>query len=314
MKAERRRGRVLRLQSNFFYVYVDGALITCKARGKLKAGSRGTDIIAIGDFVEFDMLPDGTGIIEAVVPRSSEWVRMMSGVKYEYRQVLIANLDQVLIVFAAADPEPRLRMLDRFLVICERQHIHPIIVINKMDLVDEATTRAKFAVYERLGYEVLYVSVLWESTRDLLREKIIGKISGLLGPSGVGKTSLLNQIDETLDLKTGEISEFNRKGRHTTVVREMFPIREGGFIADLPGIKTLALWDIQPEELDAYFPEIRPLVPECFYSDCTHDEYEVDCAVRDAVAAGTIDPGRYESYLRMRFGDPEEKDEKDDEA
>ena len=165
--------------------------------------------------------------------------------------------------------------------------------------------RSRFAAYARLGYETVFVSAKDERTGALLRERVVGKISGLLGPSGVGKSTLLNCVDDTLDLKTGEISDFNRKGRHTTVVREMFPLKEGGFIADLPGIKTLGLWDIQPEELDGYFPEIRPLVSRCFYSDCTHDESEVDCAVREAVAAGKIDSGRYESYLRMRFGDPE---------
>lgn len=197
-------------------------------------------------------------------------------------------------------------MLDRFLVICEQQHIHPLIVINKMDLVDEAETKARFSVYTRLGYEVLFTSARDEATGAALKARIVGKISGLLGPSGVGKSTLLNCIDDTLDLKTGEISEGNKKGRHTTVVREMFPLKEGGFIADLPGIKTLGLWDIEPEELDGYFPEIRSLVSGCFYSDCTHDESEVDCAVRAAVEAGTIDEGRYTSYLRMRFGDEEE--------
>lgn len=281
-------------------------MVTCKARGRLKKLRTNSDIIAIGDFVGYEMLPDGTGIITEILPRTSEWVRMMTGTKVPYRQVLIANLDQVLIVFAAAEPEPRLRMLDRFLVICERQHIHPLIVINKMDLVDEAETKARFSVYTRLGYEVLFTSTRDEATGAALKARIVGKISGLLGPSGVGKSTLLNCIDDTLDLKTGEISEGNKKGRHTTVVREMFPLKEGGFIADLPGIKTLGLWDIEPEELDGYFPEIRPLVSECFYSDCTHDESEVDCAVRAAVEAGTIDEGRYTSYLRMRFGDEEE--------
>lgn len=305
MSDDTRQGRVLRFQSDFFYVFSDGVLVSCKARGKLKTRARNTDIIAIGDFVTFEYLPDGSGIITDVLPRTSEWVRMMTGMKVPYRQVLIANLDQVLIVFAAADPEPRLRMLDRFLVICERQHIHPIIVINKMDIVDEAATKARFAIYPRLGYETVFISANDPDAGERLKELLVGKISGFLGPSGVGKSTLLNRIDASLSLKTGEISDFNKKGRHTTVVREMFPLKEGGFVADLPGIKTLGLWDIQPEELDGYFPEIRPLVEKCFYSDCTHDETEVDCAVRDAVAAGTIDSDRYQSYLRMRFGDEE---------
>ena len=299
-------GRVLKYHSGFYHVYHEGEQTICKLRGKLKKGQKNTDIVAIGDLVEFEILPDGSGIIEAVLPRSNELIRMTTGIKIEYRQVLIANMDQVLLVFACTHPEPRLRMLDRFLVVCEKQKITPIIVVNKTDLMGEAEARELFRDYEPLGYRTVFVSAENGTGIEEVWELLTNRISGLVGPSGVGKSSIINRIDPTLDLRTNEISDYNEKGRHTTVVREMFPLKDGGFVADLPGLKTLALWDIEPEELDGYFPELRELVKDCYYSDCTHDETEIGCAVHQAVAEGRVSRERYESYLRMRFGDEED--------
>ncbi|MBR6090050.1 MAG: ribosome small subunit-dependent GTPase A, partial [Anaerolineaceae bacterium] len=261
-------GRVLKYHSGFYHVFHDGDQTVCKIRGRLKSGRKNTDIIAIGDLVEFDILPDGSGIIESVLPRSNELIRMTSGIKIEYRQVLISNMDQVLLVFACTHPEPRLRMLDRFLVVCEKQKITPVIVVNKIDLLGEEKAREIFRDYEPLGYRTVYVSAENGTGIEEIHELLTNKISGLVGPSGVGKSSIINRIDPGLDLRTNEISDFNEKGRHTTVVREMFPLKDGGFVADLPGLKTLALWDIEPEELDGYFPELRDLVKDCYYSDC----------------------------------------------
>ncbi len=299
-------GRVLKYHSGFYHVFHEGGQTVCKIRGKLKSARKNTDIVAIGDMVDFEILPDGSGIIEEVLPRTNELIRMTTGIRIEYRQVLISNMDQVLLVFACTHPDPRLGMLDRFLVVCEKQKIIPIIVVNKIDLLGEEKARDLFRDYEPLGYRVIYVSAEDGRGIEEVREALKGRISGLVGPSGVGKSSIINRIDPDLDLRTNEISDYNEKGRHTTVVREMFPLKDGGFVADLPGLKTMALWDIEPEEMDGYFPEMRDLVKDCFYSDCTHDETEVGCAVRQAVEEGRISRQRYESYLRMRFGSDEE--------
>ena len=300
-------GRVLKYHSGFYHVFHDGEQTICKIRGKLKSGRKNTDIIAIGDLVDFEILPDGSGIIEAVLPRTNELIRMTTGIKIEYRQVLISNMDQVMLVFACTHPEPRLRMLDRFLVVCEKQKITPIIVVNKTDLLGEDKARELFKDYAPLGYRTVFVSAETGAGIEEVHELLKDKISGLVGPSGVGKSTIINRIDPTLDLRTNEISDYNEKGRHTTVVREMFPLKDGGFVADLPGLKTLALWDIEPEELDGYFPELRDLVKDCYYSDCTHDESEVGCAVHRAVEEGRVSRERYESYLRIRFKDEEEE-------
>jgi ribosome biogenesis GTPase / thiamine phosphate phosphatase len=215
---------------------------------------------------------------------------------------LVANLDQLVLVFACAYPEPHLRMLDRFLVIAEKQGIPAVIVANKVDLIGIKEARKIFSLYTQLGYPVIYTSAEDGTGMDKFSRVLKGKISALAGPSGVGKTSLLNTLQPHLGLEVRKISEFNERGRHTTVVRQMFPLEKGGYVADLPGLRSLALWDLEPEEIDGYFPELRPLVSSCQFNDCTHLD-EPGCAVRAAAEAGKIHPERYESYLRLRFGE-----------
>lgn len=296
-------GWVTRMQSGFITVLTEEAgPVVCHLRGRLKQHRFGGDIIALGDRVKISRLPDNSGMIEEIEPRERDLSRMAPTPRGEYRQILLANPDQVVLVFACARPEPRLRMLDRFLVICEKQSIPVFIVANKVDLVGMDAAEAVFGVYPPLGYPVIYTSVKAGLGVEDFHRRLVGKISGLAGPSGVGKSSLLNQIQPQLGLAVRSVSEATTKGRHTTVVREMFPLRDGGFVADLPGLKSLALWDTQPEELDGYFPELRDLVAQCQFSDCTH-RTEPGCAVRRAIQAGLVSPARYESYLRMRYGD-----------
>ena len=298
-------GRVTRLQSGFYNVETERGLFTCQLRGRLKRGPVEGDIVALGDRVRLAIQADGTGAIEEVEQRSHALVRVAPGARgerNEYRQVLLANPDQVVFVFACASPTPHLRMLDRFLVIAEHQHIPAVIVANKTDLVGQEEAARIFAAYPSLGYPVYLASARSGQGIPELTACLTGKLSALAGPSGVGKSSLLNAIQPQLGLAVREVSEATDKGRHTTVVRQMFPLEEGGYVADLPGVRMLALWNIQPEELDGYFPDLRDLVQECQFNDCTHQN-EPGCAVRSAVEEGTVHRERYELYLRMRFGD-----------
>ncbi len=298
-------GRVMSLRSGFYHVYLDdGREITCHPRGKLKQRRRDEvreDIIAMGDLVKVTIQSDGKGAIEEVTSRSNALIRA----KGVYKQILLANPDQIVLVFSCAQPDPHLRMLDRFLVICEQQEIDVLIAANKVDLVGEEKARELFGMYEKIGYQVLYTSAKNDLGIEALRDYLQDRLSGLVGPSGVGKSSLLNAIQPSLGLAISQVSESTSKGRHTTVVRRLFPLEVGGFVADLPGIRMLSLWDIEPEELDGYFPELRELVADCQFSDCSHVN-EPDCAVKKAVSNGEVHYERYESYLRMRYGEVEE--------
>ncbi len=274
-------------------------LVVCQLRGRLKQGRATGDIAALGDRVQISVLADGNGVIEKVEERRRAIVRLDPRPQGVYRQILLANADQAIFVFACANPAPRMRMLDRFLVIAEKQKILPIIIANKIDLVEDA--RQLFQIYETLGYRVLYASTKTGAGLDELKRQLTGKVSALAGPSGVGKSSLLNAIQPGLGLAVNEISAAMNKGRHTTVTRQMFALDGGGYVADTPGWKSLALWDTEPEEMDAYFPELRNLVPLCQFSDCTH-KHEPGCAVRMALKEGKIHPERYHSYLKLRAG------------
>lgn len=273
--------------------------------GRLKKEKRGTDIVAVGDWVTVTLNPDGTGIIEAVEERHTALSRTRTSAERrrlsaDREQVLVANPDQVVFVFSIKKPSPSLRKLDRFLVVAEMNDLPAVICVNKVDLVEELVeAREQFQVYESLGYPVIYSSAKTGHGIEELREALQGKISVLAGSSGVGKSSLLNAIQPGLGLQVRAVSEATEKGMHTTRHAEMFPLDIGGYVVDTPGIRGLAIFDLEPTELDAYFREIEPLVPLCQFSDCTH-RHEPGCAVRAALEAGEIHPARYDSYLRLR--------------
>jgi len=257
--------------------------------------------LAVGDevLVERDVRDD-VWAIASILPRRSRLARRSPGGGYGER-IVAANVDQVVVVFAAAKPEPHPRMLDRFLVIAEANELAARIVVNKVDLVGEQAARERFAAYERAGYPVHLTSTKMDIGLAELRSMLEGRVSVLTGPSGVGKSSLLNAIFPGLNLRVGEISESVNKGRHTTVGALMVPLTAsaGGYVVDTPGLREIGMWALNPEHLDRLFPEFRPLIEHCRFADCTH-LVEPDCAVRAALERGEISPERFESYAKLR--------------
>ena len=319
------RGRVLSGTGGTWRVRgEDGQVVEAALRGRLKreAGGRSADRdasrrggegaerlkLAVGDEVLFE--PDargGTWAISEILPRRSRLARRAPGGGYGER-IVAANVDQVVIVFAAAKPDPHPRMLDRFLVIAEANDLAAHVVVNKVDLVGDAAAHARFIDYERAGYPVHYTSAKRTDGLMPMRAMLGGRVSVLTGPSGVGKSSLLNALFPGLGLRVGEISESVNKGRHTTVGATMIPLPEdeGGYVVDTPGLREVGMWALPADHLDRCFPELRPYADRCRFADCTHTA-EPECAVKAAVEEGLVSRGRFESYLKLR-GELEEAD------
>jgi ribosome biogenesis GTPase len=308
---EHLQGLVIRTQSGFFTVDTPQGPVVCQLRGKLKEAYSETDLVTIGDRVTLELLDrEGDNKVSGAIIEIAERERVLSrvaphsavGTSAEREEVIIANPDQAIFVFAAAEPAPHTRMLDRFLVAAEKAEIPDIrICLNKIDLVAEAPEeiQAAFGIYERIGYQVLYVSARTGQGIETLRSLLTRKISVFTGPSGVGKTSLLNAIEPELGLKVNQVSQATTKGRHTTRHSELIPMMGGGYLADTPGIRSISPWDIEPDELDGYYIEIAPHVEHCKFQDCTHT-HEPDCGVLAALKRGEISDERYDSYLRLR--------------
>jgi ribosome biogenesis GTPase len=295
-------GTILRAQSGFYTVLADdGRQLTAQLRGLLKKERQPTDLAVIGDRVQVALLDDGSGVIQRVHERSSKFGRRQPGPRGSWKEdLLVANVDRVLVVFACADPMPHLRMLDRFLVVAEHNQVPSTVVANKVDLVGLDAARDTFDGYERIGYPVHYVSAREGMGVEELADDLAGRVSVVTGPSGVGKSTLLNAIQPGLRLDTGDVSEIVHKGRHTTTTAELHRLdrRGGGFVADTPGLREIGLWQIPRNELAWCFPEFEPYLGRCAFNDCQHLA-EPRCAVLAAVAAGEIGAERHDSYRRL---------------
>jgi ribosome biogenesis GTPase len=277
----------------------DRELLDVPMRGRLKKLNDDALKLTVGDEVTLEPgSDDGSWVIGEILPRRSQLARRMPGGGHGER-IVVANVDQVIVVFAAVKPEPHVRMLDRFLVIAEGNSLEARIVINKIDIADEAATRERFRDYEKAGYPMHFTSVKKQIGLDSLHDALAGRTSVLSGPSGVGKSSLLNGMYPGLNLRVGEISESVNKGRHTTVGALMHPLPDAGFVVDTPGLREVGMWGMPSEHLDACFPELRARIDQCRFADCTH-LIEPDCAVIAAVESGELSRERYESYAKLR--------------
>jgi ribosome biogenesis GTPase len=296
-------GIVLRATAGFFEVDTAQGLWTCKLRGRLKKEKQRTDLCVVGDRVRVERADEGLGTIEEVLPRRRVLSRQHPA-QARREDVLVANLDQLFVVFAFGDPPLHPRMLDRFLVVAEHAGLDAVIVANKLDRETDEQ-RALFERYAKLGYPVLYTCAHRASDPGdgigALRDRIDGHVSAFAGASGVGKSSLLNAIDPELALKVGATSDHTTKGRHTTRVATLHRVGNG-YVADTPGIRELGLWELPEGQLDRCFVEMRPFLGQCSFRDCRH-RTEPDCAIKRAVEAGAISAERYESYRRMLEGD-----------
>ncbi|MBX3411267.1 MAG: ribosome small subunit-dependent GTPase A [Pirellulales bacterium] len=298
-----RRGRVLSVYGLLSDVEAeDGHVFRCATRRLLKTLS--TDerhVVAAGDIVLFRPADNEEGIIERIEPRRGILDRRIRGRQH----ILVSNVDQLLIVGSAAEPRLKPNLIDRFLVAADKNRIRPLVCINKVDLVEQASLEPLVGVYSQMGYRVLLLSAKTGQGVDRLRHALAGKESVIAGQSGVGKSSLLNAVHPGLNLRVSAVSADTQKGRHTTTTARLVPLPGGGYVVDTPGIRQFKLWDVIPAEVAGYFRDLRPFVSRCRYPNCTHT-HETDCAVKDAVADDLLDARRYESYLGFVAGDDEE--------
>jgi ribosome biogenesis GTPase len=255
------------------------------------------DPVAIGDFVELLEAGDGTGMITAVLPRRTQLSRRAAGPK-PLEQVIAANVDQIVAVMAAAQPEPKWNVLDRYLADAEFASLPAVICVTKMDLASDDQVRLELSLYESIGYRAVLTSAVSGRGLDQIAKVFQGHVSVFVGKSGVGKSTLLNALQPDLNLPVNEVGR-SGKGRHTTVSLELIRLRLGGGVIDTPGMREFGLWNVSAADLARCFPEMRPHIGQCrFGSDCSHS-HEPGCAIKTAVEAGLIAPRRYRSYLRM---------------
>jgi ribosome biogenesis GTPase len=292
-------GRVIRVHGLQSVVEAtDGAIYRCAVRRLLK--SLVTDersIVTTGDRVWFRDAGNGEGMIERVEPRHG----VLTRASRRREQVLVANVDQLIIVMSLVEPDLKPHLIDRYLALAQKGDLAPILCLNKADLVEHANLQPLIGAYSQLDVPTLLTSAKTGEGVDRLRELLKGRASVFSGQSGVGKSSLLNAIQPDLSLKVSNVSETTQKGRHTTTTAELIKLEFGGWVVDTPGVRQLQPWDTIPEEVEGFFPEMRPFVALCGFPDCTHT-HEANCAVKRAVDRRQISIRRYHSYIGMFTG------------
>jgi len=278
------QGKIIKGIAGFYYVYTEEyGVLECKAKGIFRKENKKP---LVGDDVEVELLAEEekTGNISKILPRENELIRPA-----------VANIDQALVIFAVTHPEPNLNLLDRFLLMMETQGLPVIICFNKQDLADESQVEKLKQIYAASGYELLFISAKKVQDVENVMKYLRGKTTTVAGPSGVGKSTLINRICPEALMETGEISQKIERGRHTTRHSELFHVCKGTFIMDTPGFSSLGVFDLEKEELKKYYPEYAELEQDCRFRGCVHME-EPDCAIKKAVEQGKISKERYENY------------------
>lgn len=296
-------GRVIKSTGSWYDVRNDaGEVVLCRLRGKIRLdGLRTTNPVAVGDLVNYEKERDKeTCVIDRILPRTNVIVRKSVNLSKE-SHIIASNVDQAILVATIAQPRTSTGFIDRFTVTAEAYHIPVIIVFNKCDIYDDeqnAMAEQLMQVYNSIGYESFVISAKTGQNCDRLKAIMKDKMSMFSGHSGVGKSALVNRLDPNLNIRVGEISEVHEKGKHTTTFAQMYTLGFGGYIIDTPGIKEFALFDMEKETLAQRFPEMRALMHECHFNNCTH-LHEPHCAIKNAVGQGLIADWRYENYCNM---------------
>jgi ribosome biogenesis GTPase len=296
------KGRVIQSTGSWYKVQTEDRTIwDARLRGKFRLGEDSTtNPIAVGDVVVMEENEDGSATITEIEERQN-WLPRKATRQREQQHILVSNVDRAFVVQAVRKPKFKLGFIDRFLVTCEAYEIPPRLIFNKMDLARDKDLNQLadiVAMYEDIGYTVYVTSIHSDESLEPLREELVDHTCVFVGHSGVGKTSLLNHLDPALDLKVGDISDYNQKGRHTTTYAQLVPLSSGGYLVDTPGIREFGLVNIEPSELSLFFPEMVEPRQNCKFYDCTHS-HEPGCGVMKAYEEGKIDPRRYESYLNI---------------
>jgi ribosome biogenesis GTPase len=304
-------GLVIRNTGSWYTVKIDGTdnTVEAKVKGNFRLkGIRSTNPIAIGDKVEFIPQPDGTALISAIDDRKNYIIRKATNLSKQ-SHIIAANLDQCFLIVTVAQPETSTTFIDRFLATAEAYRVPVVLVFNKIDVLNEEEQEylnSMIDLYEYVGYKCLKVSAKTGAGVDAVAEELKGKVTLLSGNSGVGKSTLINNLFPDLNLKTSEISDAYNTGKHTTTFSEMYPIGNDGYIIDTPGIKGFGTFNMEREEVGHYFKEIFRISEDCRFNNCTHT-HEPGCAVRQAVENHDISESRYTSYLSMLEDGNEDK-------
>lgn len=298
------QGIVVRATGSWYEVMCGQQRLQCRIRGKLRLkGIRSTSPVVVGDVVRCEPDEQGSYLISAIEPRRNYIIRRASNLSKE-SHIIAANIDQALLVVTLFSPETAVEFIDRFLVTCEAYKVPVTILLAKIDLArtEPGLVERFHMIYESAGYNIIEVSATEGEGVEQVRELLRGRTTLLSGNSGVGKSTLVQAVEPGLDIRTGEISQSHNKGKHTTTFSTMYPLSEGGFIIDTPGIKGFGLIDIEEAELAHYFPEMMRFLPDCRFYNCSHT-HEPHCAVMEAVERGEIAYSRYESYLKIMDDD-----------